>query len=253
MDLWGAVGGATHRDNFADFMNGKVVFYFGGSWSLYQHGQRGGRPLRLGGGRRAVRHVVVRAHARAAGHGRRSSTRKQPELAARFLAFLAREDNMRESIARRPNDPGRRPRWCAPAWSIPATSEPCAPRSPPSRARSRRSRGRLCLPGLALPARGAERDDDAHQPGAHQRARRRHARPPSSRRTSSWPSRPQEVNGGRWAWSEKRPGSVAALPARAVEPLMAGLQQRARREAPAVGLPAAQPHDHRALLAAAGR
>ena len=24
--MWGAIGGATHRDNFQDFLNGKVVF-----------------------------------------------------------------------------------------------------------------------------------------------------------------------------------------------------------------------------------
>ena len=34
MDLWGAVGGATHRELFADFLNANVVFYFGGSWNL---------------------------------------------------------------------------------------------------------------------------------------------------------------------------------------------------------------------------
>ncbi|MEF2072621.1 ABC transporter substrate-binding protein [Consotaella aegiceratis] len=34
MDLWGAVGGATHRELFSDFLNADVVFYFGGSWTL---------------------------------------------------------------------------------------------------------------------------------------------------------------------------------------------------------------------------
>jgi alpha-1,4-digalacturonate transport system substrate-binding protein len=36
MDLWGAVGGATHRELFSDFLNANVVFYFGGSWTLSQ-------------------------------------------------------------------------------------------------------------------------------------------------------------------------------------------------------------------------
>lgn len=36
MDLWGAVGGATHRELFSDFLNANVVFYFGGSWTLNQ-------------------------------------------------------------------------------------------------------------------------------------------------------------------------------------------------------------------------
>lgn len=34
LDLWGAVGGATHRELFADFLNAKTVLYFGGSWTL---------------------------------------------------------------------------------------------------------------------------------------------------------------------------------------------------------------------------
>jgi alpha-1,4-digalacturonate transport system substrate-binding protein len=36
MDLWGAVGGATHRELFSDFLNADVVMYFGGSWALWQ-------------------------------------------------------------------------------------------------------------------------------------------------------------------------------------------------------------------------
>jgi alpha-1,4-digalacturonate transport system substrate-binding protein len=104
MDLWGAVGGATHRDNFADFMNGKVVFYFGGSWSLFKMDSVVGDlfdwavvdapcgPVACavipgGGGIAAFNHT------------------RNPQLAARFIAFLAREDNMREALARHPNVP----------------------------------------------------------------------------------------------------------------------------------------------------
>lgn len=36
MDLWGAVGGATHRELFSDFLNANAVLYFGGSWTLKQ-------------------------------------------------------------------------------------------------------------------------------------------------------------------------------------------------------------------------
>lgn len=36
MDLWGAVGGATHRELFSDFLNANTVLYFGGSWTLRQ-------------------------------------------------------------------------------------------------------------------------------------------------------------------------------------------------------------------------
>ncbi|HEX7558877.1 MAG TPA: ABC transporter substrate-binding protein, partial [Usitatibacter sp.] len=104
MDLWGAVGGATHRDNFQDFMNGKVVFYFGGSWSLFKMDSVVGDlfewvvvdapcgtsscTLMPGGGA-----MVAFKHTR------------NPRLAAKFLGFLAREDNMREALARHPNIP----------------------------------------------------------------------------------------------------------------------------------------------------
>jgi alpha-1,4-digalacturonate transport system substrate-binding protein len=104
MDLWGAVGGATHRDNFQDFMNGKVVFYFGGSWSIYKMDGAVGDlfdwavvdapcgtsscTLMPGGGA-----MVAFKHTR------------HPELAAAFLSFLARESTMREAIARHPGIP----------------------------------------------------------------------------------------------------------------------------------------------------
>lgn len=107
MDLWGAVGGATHRDNFQDFLNGKVVFYFGGSWSLNKMDAEVGElfewmvadapcgnsscTLMPGGGA-----MVAFKHS------------KQPALAAKFLAFLAREDNMREAVGRRMSIPAAR-------------------------------------------------------------------------------------------------------------------------------------------------
>jgi alpha-1,4-digalacturonate transport system substrate-binding protein len=104
MDLWGAVGGATHRDNFSDFMNGKVVFYFGGSWSVFLMDNAAGdlfdwaavdapcgtsscTVMPGGGAMAAFKHT------------------KHPALAARFLAFLAQPDNMRASLALHPNIP----------------------------------------------------------------------------------------------------------------------------------------------------
>jgi len=104
MDLWGAVGGATHRDNFQDFMNAKVVLYFGGSWQLERMNKEVGDlfdwavvdapcgtsscALMPGGGA-----VVGFKHTKA------------PKLVARYLAFAAREDVMREQIARGANIP----------------------------------------------------------------------------------------------------------------------------------------------------
>ncbi|QJR15240.1 ABC transporter substrate-binding protein [Usitatibacter palustris] len=104
MDLWGAVGGATHRDNFQDFMNAKVVFYFGGSWQLERMNQQVGDlfdwvvvdapcgpsscTLMPGGGA-----MVAFKHT------------KNPKLAAEVLSFLSRDDVMRESLSRGANIP----------------------------------------------------------------------------------------------------------------------------------------------------
>ena len=104
MDLWGAVGGATHLDRFSDFMNGKVVFYFGGSWSLFLMDKTVGD---------AFDWKVVDAPCGSAGcvlmPGGAAMVAfkhtKHPELCARYLAFLAREDTMREALARHANIP----------------------------------------------------------------------------------------------------------------------------------------------------
>ncbi len=104
MDLWGAVGGTTHLDRFSDFMNGKVVFYFGGSWSLFLMDKTVGD---------AFDWAVVDAPCGTAGcvlmpgGGAMVGLKhtKHPQLVARYLAFLAREDNMREALARHANIP----------------------------------------------------------------------------------------------------------------------------------------------------
>jgi alpha-1,4-digalacturonate transport system substrate-binding protein len=104
MDLWGAVGGTTHLDRFSDFMNGKVVFYFGGSWSLFLMDKNVGD---------AFDWAVVDAPCGTAGcvlmPGGAAMVAfkhtKHPKLAARFIAFLAREDNMRAALARHANIP----------------------------------------------------------------------------------------------------------------------------------------------------
>lgn len=121
MDLWGAIGGATHRDNFSDFMNGKVVFYFGGSWSLYLMAGEAGERFEWkvvdapcgtssctlmpgGGGMAAFKHT------------------KHPQLAAKFISFLAREENIRQAIALHPNIPVT-PSIVATGVEIPGLSE----------------------------------------------------------------------------------------------------------------------------------
>ena len=101
---------------------------------------------------------------------------------------------MREALARHPNIPVAtslvqyRRRVSRNARSA------CARRSRCSRARCPRSTRGVHVPGLALPARRDERDDHAHQPGAHATSSTWIPPRPSSRRTSTWRSRP-----GDWA------------------------------------------------------
>jgi alpha-1,4-digalacturonate transport system substrate-binding protein len=104
MDLWGAVGGTTHLDRFSDFMNGKVVFYFGGSWSLFLMDKTVGdnfdwKVVDAPCGTAAC--VLMPGGAAMVGF----KHTKHPKLVARYLAFLAREDNMREALARHANIP----------------------------------------------------------------------------------------------------------------------------------------------------
>ena len=99
MDLWGAIGGATQRDNFTDFINGQVVFYYGGSWSLRKMDKEVGDLFDwkvvdspcgpssctgMPGGGAAVAFKNT----------------KEPKLVARFLEFLAQEENQRDGANR---------------------------------------------------------------------------------------------------------------------------------------------------------
>ena len=98
MDLWGAVGGATHRELFSDFLNANVVFYFGGSWTLSQMDTEVGDlfdwkvvpapcgpsscTVMPGGGA-----LVAFSHT------------DQPELIGKFINYLAQPENTGEVLA----------------------------------------------------------------------------------------------------------------------------------------------------------
>ncbi|WP_127752856.1 ABC transporter substrate-binding protein [Devosia sp. 1566] len=98
MDLWGAVGGATHRELFSDFLNANTVLYFGGSWTLSQMDQEVGDlfdwkviaapcgpsscTVMPGGGA-----LVAFQHT------------DQPELVGEFINYLARPENLSEVLA----------------------------------------------------------------------------------------------------------------------------------------------------------
>ncbi|WP_316862467.1 ABC transporter substrate-binding protein [uncultured Cohaesibacter sp.] len=104
MDLWGAVGGSTMRDQFDDFVNAAAVFYFGGSWQLRRLDSEvgdffefkvvdapcGGSSCTVmpgGGAYAGFKHT------------------KEPELVGKFLAFAAEDVNLRRLIASAVNIP----------------------------------------------------------------------------------------------------------------------------------------------------
>lgn len=98
MDLWGAVGGATSRELFSDFLNANVVMYFGGSWTLNKMDTEVGDlfdwkvipapcgpsscTVMPGGGA-----LVGFQHT------------EEPELVGKFLAYVAQTDNLKEMFA----------------------------------------------------------------------------------------------------------------------------------------------------------
>lgn len=104
MDLWGAVGGATARENFADFVNGKTVFYFAGSWQLRNVDKQIGGLFDW-----KVIDVPCGPSSCTAMPGGGAlvgfKSTKQPALVGKFLNFYAQLDNQRLTLQRAANLP----------------------------------------------------------------------------------------------------------------------------------------------------
>ncbi|WEX08360.1 ABC transporter substrate-binding protein [Chelativorans sp. AA-79] len=98
LDLWGAVGGSTHRELFTDFLNANVVFYFGGSWTLNQMDTEVGDLFEW---------AVVSAPCGPSsctvmpGGGALVGFRHtdNPELVGEFINYIAQPENYKEIIA----------------------------------------------------------------------------------------------------------------------------------------------------------
>ncbi len=104
MDLWGAVGGATTRDQFDDFVNARTPFYFGGSWTLRRMDGDVGDFFDW----KVVDTPCGPSSCTAMPGGGALVTFKHsehPEAAAAFLAFIAEEDNMRDLVVNAVNVP----------------------------------------------------------------------------------------------------------------------------------------------------
>lgn len=92
MDLWGAVGGATHRELFSDFLNANTVFYFGGSWTIGKMDSEVGDLFDW----RVVATPCGPSSCTAMPGGNALvafSSSDEPELVSRFLEFVAQPEN----------------------------------------------------------------------------------------------------------------------------------------------------------------
>lgn len=104
LDLWGAVGGSTMRDNFTDFVNATTVLYYGGSWQLRRLDAEVGDffdweviPAPCG----------VAACSSMPGGGALAGFKhtQHPELVGEFLNFAAQDENLRTMISAAVNIP----------------------------------------------------------------------------------------------------------------------------------------------------
>jgi alpha-1,4-digalacturonate transport system substrate-binding protein len=103
-EVWGGLGGSQYRDAFEEFANGRVVMYYSGSWQIKRMdtqvtknfdwtvapapcGPGGCTAMPGGAAFVALKHTKVAAEA------------------AKFLDFLARDENYRELMAKTENIP----------------------------------------------------------------------------------------------------------------------------------------------------
>ncbi len=103
-EVWAATGGASYRDAFEDFANGRIVVYYSGSWQVarlqtsigdgfdWKIGPQPCGPTTCTGMPGGASFVAFR-------------TTKSPHEVARFLDFLASEPVYAEMIARTANIP----------------------------------------------------------------------------------------------------------------------------------------------------
>lgn len=98
MDPWGAVGGATHRELFSDFINANVVMYFSGSWNLARLDQEVGElfdwkviPAPCG----VSSCTAMPGGAALVGFNHTES----PELVGRFINYISQPENLSEIVS----------------------------------------------------------------------------------------------------------------------------------------------------------
>jgi alpha-1,4-digalacturonate transport system substrate-binding protein len=103
-EVWGGVGGSQYRDAFEEFANGRVVVYYSGSWQIRRMDTQVTKAFDWAVAPAPCGPAGCTAMPGGAAFVAFKNT-KVPAEAAKFLDFLARDDNYRELMARTENIP----------------------------------------------------------------------------------------------------------------------------------------------------
>jgi alpha-1,4-digalacturonate transport system substrate-binding protein len=103
-EVWGGVGGSQYRDAFEEFANGRVVVYYSGSWQIKRMDTQVTKAFDWAVAPAPCGPAACTAMPGGAAFVAFKNT-KVPAEAAKFLDFLARDDNYRELMVRTENIP----------------------------------------------------------------------------------------------------------------------------------------------------
>jgi alpha-1,4-digalacturonate transport system substrate-binding protein len=103
-EVWGGLGGSQYRDAFEEFANGRVVMYYSGSWQVKRMDTQVTKAFDWAVAPAPCGPAACTAMPGGAAFVALKHT-KVPAEAAKFLDFLARDDNYRELMAKTENIP----------------------------------------------------------------------------------------------------------------------------------------------------
>ena len=103
-EVWGGVGGSQYRDAFEEFANGRVVVYYSGSWQVKRMDAQVTKAFDWAVAPAPCGPAACTAMPGGAAFVAFKLT-KVPAEAAKFIDFLARDENYRELMSRTENIP----------------------------------------------------------------------------------------------------------------------------------------------------
>lgn len=103
-EVWGGIGGSQYRDAFEEFVNGRVVVYYSGSWQVRRMSTQASKAFDWVVAPAPCGPAACTAMPGGAGFVAFKRT-KNPAIAAKFLDFLASDVNYAELMAKTENIP----------------------------------------------------------------------------------------------------------------------------------------------------